>query len=188
MPETWLSDDTMFWNNSISKSGYKHMHSISTFIYHLQMCPKKLWIGSTCTPMCTEIHMHMNSYMHLLWFFSDFIMIHFCEIFINYPNLGIAAMPRDSSAHLLFSSLLIKCQAPTWNVALQGHNIQIISQWHVHKWGHAFEMLGTGPDTQLPGMKMNFSSLFPSLRLWRNDRFLEVFLFSQNSSLKILVL
>lgn len=106
MPETWLSEDTMFWNNSISKSGGKHMHSISTFIYHLQMCPKKLWIGSTCTPMCTEIHMHINSYMHLLWFFSDFIMIHFFCVKFSLATL-IWASQQCQEIHLLISSFCL---------------------------------------------------------------------------------
>lgn len=126
MPETWLREDTMFWNNSISKSGYKHMHSISTFIYHLQMCPKKLWIGSTCTPMCTEIHMHINFYMHLLWFFQ----ISLWYIFVKFSlTTLIWASQQCQESHLLISFLLysssVKHQLGMWH-----YRVTIFKSFH----------------------------------------------------------
>lgn len=109
--------------------------------------------------------MHINSYTQL-WCFPQISSwyIFFCENFISYPksdcetatyliellnNSHIPAVPRIftySSPLFLFS----KRRAPTLNVALQGHSVQSASSHHAHKWGPAFEMLGTQPNTQ-PG-------------------------------------
>lgn len=136
-------------------------------------------INSTSTSTCTDIHAYKFLYTATM-FSPNFLIIHFCENFINYPksdcetatyliellnNSHIPGMPRIftySFPLFLFS----KRQAPTLNVALQGHTVQSASSHHAHKWGPAFEMLGTGPNTQPGWNQANFilPFSFPFLR------------------------
>lgn len=110
-------------------------------------------------------------------FFSNFIIILLCENFISYHksgsetvtyliellnNFNIPAMSRIFiySFPLTLGSPNVKQTAP--NVALWGQEIRsthgILSTMH-KKWDHAFEGLGTGPDTV--GAEIKANSLIP---------------------------
>lgn len=134
-------------------------------------------INSTSTSTHADIHAY--EFPYTATFSPDFLIIHFCENFINYPksnsetatyliellnNSHIPEVPRIfTSSFPLF--LFSKRQAPTLNGALRGHTVQSASSHHAHKWGPAFEMLGTGSNTQ-PGWNqadpiLPFSFPFP---------------------------
>lgn len=136
-------------------------------------------IVSTSTSTRTDIYAYKFLYTAMM-FSPNFLIIRFCENFINYPtsdcetatylielldNSHISGMPRIftySFPLFLFS----KRHAPTLSVALQGHPVQSASSHHAHKWGPAFEMLGTQLNTQAGWNQTDFLLLFPPFLLY----------------------
>lgn len=102
-------------------------------------------INNTSTSTRADIHVY--KFLYTATFSPNFLIICFCENFINYlksncetatnliellNNSHIPGMPRIFTYSLsLF--LFSKRQAPALNVALQGHTVQSASSHHAHK-------------------------------------------------------
>ena len=69
------------------------MCTISVFMYQGWMCPGSYKQEAQCW-VCADIHMHMNSCLHLprFFFFSNFMIILLCENFISYHKSGFATV------------------------------------------------------------------------------------------------